>query len=114
MTATKTKVAKVRREKIVDAVKLAIPKGRRFKVSFEDSALGGMKIVRVVTTAWKDLRPAERITRVRGAVEKALSQDEQDKILRFSAGQPLYCTALLAGPGTGEAFELLQFLFDGR
>jgi hypothetical protein len=88
MTATKTKPIEIARRKIARAVKLVLPRGRTFNIKVEDSALGGMKVVRVVTTAWKDLRPAERISRVRGAVEQVLSQDEQDKILRFSVLTP--------------------------
>lgn len=90
MTATKTRPIKIPPLKIAGAVKRVLPRGRTFnvKVKVEDSALGGMKIVRVVTTAWKDLRPAERISRVRGAVEQVLSRDEQDKILRFSVLTP--------------------------
>jgi hypothetical protein len=89
MTATKTKPIKIPPQKIAGAVKRVLPRGRTLNVKVEDSALGGMKIVRVVTTAWKDLRPAERISRVRGAVEQVvLSRDEQDKILRFSVLTP--------------------------
>ncbi|HYZ74923.1 MAG TPA: hypothetical protein VE641_17720 [Chthoniobacterales bacterium] len=88
MTATKTKPIKIPPQKIAGAVKRVLPRGRTLNVKVEDSDLGGMKIVRVVTTAWKDLRPAERISRVRGAVEQVLSRDEQDKILRFSVLTP--------------------------
>jgi hypothetical protein len=88
MTATKTKPIEILPKKIARAVKRVLPKGRTFTLKVEDSALGGLKVVRVVTTAWKDLRPAERISRVRGAVEEVLSQDEQDKILRFSVLTP--------------------------
>ncbi len=88
MTAAKTKTIKIPRKKVIDAVKFALPQGKEFDVIVENSALGGMKVVRVVTNAWKTLRPAQRISKVREAVESALSKEEQDKILRFSVLTP--------------------------
>ena len=101
MTATRTKPTEIPHQKIFYAVKRALPRGRTFDVKVQDSALGGMKVVRVVTSAWKTLRPAERISRVRKAVEKALSQEEQDKILRFSVLTPDEYKALLNVPHHG-------------
>jgi hypothetical protein len=72
------------REKVERAVRLVLPKGAAFDLHFRKSALGGMKVVRVVTPAWKRLRPAERISRVRDAVESRLSESEKQNIPRFS------------------------------
>ena len=85
--AKKTNV-RIPRDKIARAVKLALPKGRSFDLYVQKSQLGGMKIVRVVTPAWKELRPAERIFKVREAVERKLSREEQENILRFSVLTP--------------------------
>ncbi len=73
--------------KITHAVKTILPKGN-FKVQVADSKIGKMKIVRVVTPAWKSLRPAERIGKVLDAVNGKLTAKEQGGILRFSVLTP--------------------------
>ena len=78
----------VPRAKIARAVEIALPKGRPFSIHVQNSQLGGMKVVRVVTPAWKNLRPAERIFRVREEVEKRLTAEEKNRILRFSVLTP--------------------------
>jgi hypothetical protein len=89
MTATaKKKLGNIPRKKIADAVELALPKGGTFHLHVEKSRLGGMRVIRIVTPAWKTLRPAERISKVRAAVENALSENEQKRILRFSVLTP--------------------------
>lgn len=74
--------------KIAHAVKTILPNGN-FKVHVADSKIGKMKIVRVVTPAWKSLRPAERIGKVLDAVSGKLSAKEQGGILRFSVLTPI-------------------------
>jgi hypothetical protein len=74
--------------KLRSAIRTAIPKGVRFEIRVADSGIGKTKIVRVVTPAWKTLRPAVRIEKVLDAVGGRLSRQEQDKILRFSVLTP--------------------------
>jgi hypothetical protein len=89
MTAISTKKSvSIPREKVQRAVRLLLPKGTPFDLHVQKSALGGMKVVRIVTPAWKRLRPAERISRVRDAVENTLSPQEKQNILRFSVLTP--------------------------
>src|SRR4030095_1392164 len=70
------------------AVERVIPNGQDFKVYVSDSKIGKMKVVRVVTPAWKSRRPAFRISRVQSAVDDALTNSEQKSILRFSVLTP--------------------------
>jgi hypothetical protein len=76
------------RARIAYAVRKAIPKGQPFKVHVSDSKLGNMKVVRVVTRAWKTRRPAFRISRVLDAADHVLTPSEQKRILRFSVLTP--------------------------
>jgi hypothetical protein len=106
MTAiAKKKPATIPREKVKRAVELAL-KGKPFDLYVQKSALGGMKVVRIVTPAWKRLRPAERISRVREAVERTLSPLEQRDILRFSVLTPDEYKNLIAIPHDGAAAKL--------
>jgi hypothetical protein len=76
------------KEKISFAVKTALPKGKFFKLHVVDSKIDKMKIVRVVTPAWKSLPPAVRIGRVIKAINTELTPREQKGILRFSVLTP--------------------------
>jgi len=89
MTATpKTKVTPpFPRAKITRAVESIIPNGN-FKLQVTDSLIEKMKIVRVITPAWKALRPAQRIVKVLDAVSGKLTDDEERGILRFSVLTP--------------------------
>jgi hypothetical protein len=100
--ATKRKPATLSREKLRRAVGHALG-GKEFDLHLHESALGGMKVVRVVTPAWKKLRPAERIGRVREAVENTLSAREQKSILRFSVLTPAEYRTLIIDPKRGGA-----------
>ena len=74
--------------KIRDAIKEALPKGKTFDLRVADSSIGKMKIVRVVTPAWKSIRPAERIEKVIEALQGKLTLRERKAILRFSVMTP--------------------------
>ena len=74
--------------KITHAVRKVIPNGQPFKVYVGDSKIGKMKLVRIVTPAWKSRRPAFRISRVLDAVDDELTPTEQKRILRFSVLTP--------------------------
>ena len=75
-TAKKKTVAKFPKAKISHAVQ-EILKGQPFKIQVANSNIGKMKIVRVVTPAWKSLRPAIRIGKVLDAVNTKLTAQEQ-------------------------------------
>lgn len=88
------------RAKIAHAVKTVLPNGN-FKLRVADSKIGKMKIVRVVTPAWKSLRPAERIGKILDAVSGKLTTEEQGGILRFSVLTPdEYAAVVKNGPGS--------------
>jgi hypothetical protein len=75
------------RAKIDRAVKSILPKGN-FKLRIANAKLGDLKIVRVVTPAWKSLRSEERNLKVLKAVAGGLSEREEDRILRYSVLTP--------------------------
>jgi len=101
MIAIAKKTLSLPRAKITRAVEHILPKGATFKLHVEKSAVGGLKVVRIVTPAWKRLRPVERITRVREAVEGTLSDRERKSILRFSVVTPKEYKVLSAPPYRG-------------
>jgi hypothetical protein len=69
-------------------VQAVLPKGARFRLRVIDSKIGGMKVVRVVTPAWKKLPHFDRILRVLRVANTALSDAERKSILRFSVLTP--------------------------
>jgi hypothetical protein len=103
ITLKKKPAAKFPKAKITHAVQ-GLLKGKDFKLQVADSKIGKMKIVRVVTPAWKTLRPAVRIGRVRDAVNSELTAREQKGILRFSVLTPQeYQEVVLRKPAKGKA-----------
>jgi hypothetical protein len=90
MTAVrnKKKLPPFPRAKIARIVEQILPKGKSFEIRTEDSGLREKKIVSIVTAAWKNLRPPERIFKVLDAVDRKLSDAEQERILYFSVLTP--------------------------
>jgi hypothetical protein len=90
MIATPAKQSKASfpRAKIAAAVKSALPKGQTFKLHVAESPIRRLKIVRVVTPAWKTLWAGDRIRKVLKATDQVLTPAEQDGILRFSVLTP--------------------------
>lgn len=86
--------------KIEAAIKGAMPKGITFDLRVADSSIGKMKIVRVVTPAWKSIRPAERIERVIEALQGKLTLRERKAILRFSVMTPAEYEQIVVGKPT--------------
>lgn len=80
--------ARLSRMKIKRAVKTVLPKGKEFALHIADASIDNLKIVRVVTPAWKTLRPWRRIGKVRPAIENELTPAERDAILRISVLTP--------------------------
>ncbi len=87
VAAKKKQVVKFPREKISEAVRNVL-KDKPFEIRVADASIGKMKIVRVVTPAWKSLRPSVRIGKVLDAVNGKLTPQEQKSILRFSVLTP--------------------------
>jgi hypothetical protein len=83
--------------KIKRAVETALPKGKTFKLRIVDSKIGEKKIVRVVTPAWKTLRPADRIGKILDAMEGKLTTQEQKRILRVSVLTPQEYDSIVLG-----------------
>ncbi len=72
-----------------------LPEGKSFELRASDSGIRQMKVVRIVTPAWKNLRPPERISKVLAAIDGKLSEAEQQRILRFSVLTPEeYCSVV--------------------
>jgi hypothetical protein len=90
MISTRSKKPSPRfpRAKIAEIVRGVLPKGREFELLVSDSTIKNLKVVRIVTPAWKNLRPPERISKVLRAVNAQLTPDERDRILRFSVLTP--------------------------
>ena len=65
-----------------------LPKGARFRLRVIDSKIGGMKVVRVVTPAWKNLPHFDRVLRILRVANATLSDAERNSILRFSVLTP--------------------------
>ena len=87
-TLNKRNGAKFPKRKIRSVVQAVLPKGARFRLRVLDSKIGGMKIVRVVTPAWKKLTHFERILRILTVANATLSDAERNSILRFSVLTP--------------------------
>jgi len=65
-----------------------LPAKAKFEVRVSKSGLGNLKVVRVITDAWKSEPVTERLERVLTAVRPALSPAQNDVILRFSVLTP--------------------------
>jgi hypothetical protein len=81
------KSPKFPRAKISEAVAQVL-KGKDFSLKISTSPLGKLKIVRVITPAWKSLRREERILKVLDAVDAKLTREERNQILRYSVLTP--------------------------
>jgi hypothetical protein len=88
ITLNKKNASKFPTRKIRSVVQTVLPKGANFRLRVINSKIGGMKVVRVVTPAWKNLPPSGRILRILTAANKRLSNAEQKGILRFSVLTP--------------------------
>lgn len=86
------------RAKIVRIIADILPKGNGFELRATDSGIRQMKVVRIVTPAWKNLRPPERISKVLAAMDGKLSEGEQERILRFSVLTPEEYSAVVENP----------------
>jgi hypothetical protein len=85
---SKKNAAKFPTRKIRSVVRKVLPKRANFRMRVIDSKIGGMKVVRVVTPAWKNLTPSDRILRIIKEANTALSDAERKGILRFSVLTP--------------------------
>lgn len=65
-----------------------LPVKAQFEVRVSKSGLGNLKVVRVITDAWKGKPVTERLERVLTAVRPVLTSAENDSILRFSVMTP--------------------------
>src|SRR5437667_4983468 len=70
--------------KVRKLVREVIPKGRRFKITWQSVGFGPFRVLRVITPAWRSLPRFERILRVQDAIDRGLSPKERDSILRVS------------------------------
>lgn len=71
-------------EKVEEAVKAVVPKGKRFTVVWEPLQFHTGRILRVLTPAWKTLPRYRRIMKVQEALNDMLSAKELDRIFRVS------------------------------
>jgi hypothetical protein len=101
--------------KIARIVEGILPKGNSFKVRTADSGIRQMKVVRIVTPAWKKLRPPERISKVLAAMDGQLSEAERERILRFSVLTPEeYAAVVKDSPSVGLSSTMAKRLAAKR
>ena len=84
----KRNAAKFPTRKIRFVVQTVLPKGANFRLRVINSKIRGMKVVRVVTPAWKNLPPSDRILKILELANTELSYAERKGILRFSVLTP--------------------------
>lgn len=87
-STSKRKPVRFPRNKVYSVVQTVLPKGVDFRMQVIDSRIGRMKIVRVVTPAWKRLPPSDRILKIINAANTGLSEADRKDILRFSVLTP--------------------------
>lgn len=75
-----------------------LPAKAQFKLQVGESGIGNLKVVRVITDAWKSKPVTERLERVLTAVRPELSPEQNDAILRFSILTPKELAIVCAGP----------------
>lgn len=61
-----------------------IPRGQRFKVTWEPAGFGKYQVLRIVTPAWKTRPRFERILKVQKAIDAQLPPKMLERILRVS------------------------------
>jgi hypothetical protein len=88
ITLRKKNGVKFPTRKIHSVVQTVLPKGANFRMSVINSKIGGMKVVRVITPAWKRLPPSDRILKILRVANTELSHAERKSILRFSVLTP--------------------------
>ena len=96
------------RAKIEAAVKTALPKGKSFEIHVAESGIRRLKIVRVVTPAWKTLWAGDRIRKVLKVMDAALSPLEHGRILRFSVLTPKEYRDVVLNSPVGRARKLIK------
>jgi hypothetical protein len=75
-------------KKIKCAIDTVIPRTQAYTIYSSPTGFDDMEVVRVITTAWKNLGKAERIAKVQNAVLPKLVPEEQRRIFRFSVLTP--------------------------
>jgi hypothetical protein len=88
ITLSKKNGVKFPKRKIYSVVQTVLPKGATFHMRVLNSKIGGMKVVRVITPAWKKLPPSDRILKILRVANTELSSAERKNILRFSVLTP--------------------------
>src|SRR3954451_22105760 len=88
MATRQPKSSSFPRAKIARIVQGVLPKGKTFELRTADSGIREMKVVRIITPAWKNLRPPERLGKVLHAMDGQLSDAQRKRILRFSVLTP--------------------------
>lgn len=76
------------RAKIARHVAELMPRGKNFELRITDSLIPNLKVVRIVTDAWRREPNTERNLKIIKAVRPQLSEEENDRILRFSVLTP--------------------------
>lgn len=91
------------KQKIEEVVARTLPKGASYTVSVSKSRIRDTIIVRVVTSAWKSLPHYIRVLKIQNALRQALSEREQQKILRVSVFTPEKLRQVLLGGGSSRS-----------
>jgi hypothetical protein len=89
MTPTRKKrTATVFPRKKIQAALQGLLGERKFEIKVANSLIGKSKIVRIITPAWKNQRPWQRIEKVLAAVDGKLTPAEKKQLLRYSVLTP--------------------------
>jgi hypothetical protein len=105
ITPAKKNGVKFPTRKIHSMVQTILPKGANFRLRVMNSKIGGMKVVRVITPAWKRLPPSDRILKILRIADTELTLAERKKILRFSVLTPKEFSLLTNKPLRRIAFH---------
>ena len=71
-------------ENVNKVLRQIIPRGQRFRVTWEPAGFSKYRVLRVVTPAWKTQPRFERILKVQKAIDAHLPPKVLDRILRVS------------------------------
>jgi hypothetical protein len=66
------------------AVRLAIPQRHDFAIRWSPVGFSDAQILRILTSAWKNLPRSERVARVQNVLNRELRPKERDQIFRVS------------------------------
>ena len=74
--------------RIKEAIKLALPKGQGYSIRWDPVASSKLRILRILTPAWKNQPRWKRVAKVQGILNHELAPHELRNIFRVSVLTP--------------------------